>query len=445
MNGMKSLPSTSYLLIVLSFCLTAFQSLASDVPFGHVDPQLQVLVEEALTQNAQLQAAESKASMLLHKVTPASALADPRLSMSFSSYPVDSQASDEYAMTGNEVKLEQAFPFPGKLALRGDIAAQQARWYEASYQDQRGEVVRQVRDLWYQLFFLDHALELVKKNLEVLDQLTRLSETRFAVGKGKQQDVLRAQLQQSKLTERLLSMTQQREDVRAQLNAVLSREHADFQTSGVDESLSDLPDVDATIEVVQKQRPLFRAYTALIEQYQSTRRLAQRDYYPDLGVWASYRFRDDNLPDGGEDFVSAGFSFNLPIYLEKRREAVAGADAGLTMARQQYRELLERTVSEVRKTAAALQKYRNLVLLYRTGIIPQAQQSFDAELSAYQVGNVSFVDLMDSLAGLYNYQIDYYRALSGYRRSEARFIQLTGSEPEVYVKGTSTAGDRTQP
>lgn len=442
---MNTLRASSCVLLALTFLVSVFvyNASADQLPPSH--NRLPDLVEEALQHNAQLRAAESRWRMYSYKVSPASALADPRLSVAFSSYPVDSLASDSYAMTGNELKLEQALPFPGKLSLKGEVAEQQARWYEAMYRDQRGEVVRQVRDLWYQLYYLDHALELVDKNLQVLDQLTRLSETRFAVGKGMQQDVLRAQLQQSKLTDRRLALQQQREAARAQLNAVLSRDSGDFVTTGDDESLSPLPDVDAAIADIRSRRPMFRAYDALVEQYQASKRLAERDYYPDFGVWASYRFRDDNLPDGGEDFVSAGFSLNLPFYLGKRRAAVAGADAGVSMAHQQYQEVLDRTISELRRAGAELEKNRNLVLLYRTGIIPQAQQSFDAELNAYQVGKVTFLELMDSLAGLYNYQLEYYRSLSDYRRVEARFKQLSGSESSLYDIDPPPVEDRKQP
>jgi len=442
---MKRLHATSCVLFALILLVSVAGADTQTGPLSERDESLISLVDEALSQNAQLQAAEARWQMFMHKVSPASALSDPRLSMAFSSYPVDSLASDAYAMTGNELKLEQALPFPGKLALKGEVARQQALWYKAVYLDQRGDVARLVRDHWYRLYYLDHALELVTKNLEVLDQLSRLSEARFAVGKGMQQDVLRAQLQQSKLTDRQLSLTQQREAVRAELNALLSRDEGDFVSLGVEDALPELPDADAAIEALASKRPMFKAYSALIEQYQASKQLAQRDYYPDFGLWASYRFRDDNLPDGGEDFVSAGVSLNLPFYVGKRRAAVAGADAGVSMAYQQYQQVLDRTISEVRKTRAELEKNRKLVLLYRTGIIPQAQQSFDSVLSAYQVGKASFLELMDSLSALYNYQIDYYRALSDYRRVEARFIQLSGSEASVYQIDSDTAGDRKSP
>ncbi len=101
----------------------------------------------------------------------------------------------------------------------------------------------------------------------------------------------------------------------------------------------ELPRTDVTLDEFQRagleKRPMNAAYQALVKRYRYQKKLADLDDYPDVTLWGSWRFRDDNLPDDGTDFVSAGVSFNLPVYREKRRAAVAEADAALRMAEYQ--------------------------------------------------------------------------------------------------------------
>jgi len=408
------------LIIIVASVTTAFAQDPAD---------LTVLIDTALERNPDLQAAEARWTMYANKIVPAQSLSDPRLSLGLSSYPVNSLASDESPMTGNDVRLDQALPFPGKLSLKGEIAAQQATWYRAMFLDRRLELARQVRDAWYRLAYLDQALRLVTNNLAVIDQLTQLSETRFSVGKGLQQDVLRAQLQHSKLMDQQLALEQKRLAVLEELRALLDQPDGDITPGGMSESL-DIPDLTAALAKFESSRPLFNAYRAMIDQYHAEQKLAKRDYWPDFNLWAGYRFRDDNLPDGGEDFVSAGMSFNLPINLKKRQAVVAQAESGQTMAQQQYRDVYNRNVAALEDVFSQIKKDRDLVLLYRTGIIPQATQSYEAGLSSYQVGKISFLELVDSLSSLYNYQTEYQRALSDFHRAQARFLQLSGADDE---------------
>ncbi len=384
--------------------------------------RLKELVQEALNSNPDLKAAEARWHLYERKVIPAGSLDDPRLSFTFSNYPVDSFSGDQTPMTGKELGLSQRFPFPGKLAARGEMADQQAQWYKGVYEDGRLQVARKVKDAWYRLFFRDKAIGITKKNLAVLDDFIRLTETRYKVGKGLQQDVLKAQLERSRLMDRLFTLKQQRTTVLADLNTVLGRPTATpVETS---ESV-DMTPVEPSLEALQKKaqetRPLFASYTSLVERFKAQRHLAKLDYWPDFTVSAGYRFREpaQGDPVKGTDFVSGGVSFNLPIWREKRREAVAEAESGVRMALEQYGDFRNKVHFSLSDTYARMERDRDQVALYKTGVLPQAEQTFQATLAAYQVDKVDFLNLLDSLLKLYNYQTDYYRALAEYQRDVA--------------------------
>ncbi|AMV72248.1 TolC family protein [Desulfuromonas carbonis] len=417
--------------LVASLCLAPAVLAVEQSP---APPVLQELVAEALANNPDLQAARDRWELFGHKVAAARTLDDPMLGVAFSNYPIDSFQADQTAMTGNEIKLSQNFPFPGKLAAKGNQAEEQARWYQSVYEDSKLLLAQKVKDAYYRLYFQDRAIAVNEENLDILENFVSLTKTRYEVGTGLQQDLLKAQVAQSQLIDRQLTLRQQRSSVLAEINRLLARPAA--QPLGTVSELAMTPvevDPAALLERAREHRPMFASFESLIERFASQRKLAKLDYLPNFNLWASYRFRDDGLPDRGTDFVSAGFGINLPLWQEKRSEAVAEADSGLRMARRQLEDFSNQLGASIQDIYAQLEKNRDLVQLFATGIIPQAQQSFDASLAAYQVGKVEFLSLLDSLMSLYRYQLDYQRAVSDYQRNVAKLEAATG----VTLSGTA--------
>jgi len=393
--------------------------------------QLDTLVVEALERNPDLLAAKARWRMAEHRIVPAGSLDDPRLGFALSNYPIDSFAGDDTPMTGKELQLSQTLPFPGKLGTRKEMAGEQAFWYRGLYEDARLQLVQEVKDAWYRICFQQQAIGITRKNIGILEDFIRLTETRYEVGTGLQQDVLKAQVERSKLLDRLFNLQQQLTSSAANFNRLLNRPAATpLETPQELEATEVEGDLQWFMQQARTKRPVFSAHQAMIDRYQAQRKLAKLDYYPDFNFWAGYRQREEVMgdPAEGTDFVSAGVSINLPLWQGKRRETVAEADSGLRMVQQQLADLGNRIDFTIADQYAQMEKNRDLVELYKTGIIPQAEQSFEASLAAYQVGDVDFLNLLDSLMTLYRYQIDYQRALSDHERSVAGLEAAVGQE-----------------
>jgi outer membrane protein TolC len=323
-------------------------------------------------------------------------------------------------MTGNEVKLAQAFPYPGKLDGRSSLAKEQARWFESVYQDNHYQIARKVKDAWYRLYLKGRAIAVTERNMALVDDIIRLTEVRYETGSGLQQDVLKAQVQKSRLMERLMALRQQQFAVQSELSRLLGRNSDDVFV--VPEKL-DLVEPDISLEALQlagsEKRPMASAYRSLIARYRHQDRLAKLNDYPDMNLWASWRFRDDDLPDGGTDFVSAGISVTLPVYREKRRAEKAEALAGMRMAERQAVSFRNNVAEKIRTAYSRMEETRQQTELYSEGIIPQTSQSLQSALSSYQVGKVAFMSLLDSLMTTYQAEMEYYRVSTEYMRSLA--------------------------
>lgn len=406
------------LFIALIFTVVATSALAVPV-------ELEQLISEAEA-NPKLLSVAEQIVVAETKVAQMTALPDPELSLAFSSYPLDSLRTDRSPMTGNEIRLAQKFPFPGKLKLKGEIAEKQKEWFAAAYEEERLNIRRQVKDAWYRLLFQRQAIELTNRNLKLLDDFIRLTETRYAVGQGLQQNVLHAHLRRSVQLDKLLVLTQQETTTLAELNTLADRPTESLLATSVQlEQSNEHFDFDSLKEQAEQNRPLFTAYDALLEQAIAQKRLAELEYRPDFTLWASYRFRDDSLADGGTDFISAGVSFNLPIRRERRAAAVAEAGSESVLVMRQRDNFKNQVGLEVYRAITSFNQASELADLYRSGIIPQADQTFQAALTAYQVNKAGFSEPLDALMTLYRYQIEHVRALSDQQRSLAALEAAT--------------------
>jgi outer membrane protein, heavy metal efflux system len=412
-------------LIFFIFCI----SVSSNILGANVESSaiLDDLIATALENNPDLKAAQLRFHVYENKIIPAGSLSDPSLSLAFSNYPVDSFAGNEFAMSGKIIKLSQALPFPGKLAARKETAAQQARWYQGQFEDSKLQLTRQVKDTYYSFYYFNKAVSITENNIRLLDDFTILTEKNYEVGKGLQQDVLKAHMERSKLMDRLYSIKQQRDTAEEELKRLLNT------PSRI--SFSDLPDfeitpVDLPLDQLQQspetERPMYAAFQALVKSYESRKKLARLEYKPDFKIGASYSYRESNFADDGTDFAGIEFSINLPFFRKKREAAVAEASAGTSMALAQYNNFRSKVLFNINDAYNRLNRSRSQALLYKNGIIPQARQAFESALTNYQVGKVGFLVLLDSLKTVYDYELEYYKVLSEGERNIARLEAETG-------------------
>lgn len=392
------------------------------------DFDLDTLLNSALENNPELKAAEYRWRLYENRVAQAGVLADPSLSFGLSNYPVDSWAGNESPMSGKVLKLSQNLPFPGKLTAKKEKSKQQALWFKGMYEDEKLQLTWKVKDAYYSLFFFDRALKITHKNLALLNDFVRLTETNYEIGKGLLQDVLKAQVAHSRLIDRTYSYNKQFERALADLNNLTDQQ---LDPPGVD-----LPDIEPVIlaktteelhHTFEENRPLYFSYLALIEQNKLQKKLARLEFRPDFKLGASYTFREPNPADDGTDFSGIEFGINIPLHFGKRKAAVKEAVAGVNMAESQLDNFRNMVRLNIQDSVLRIRQSEQQVELYKNGLIPQANQTFEAALSGYQVGKIDFLALLDSIMTVYDYELEYYRVLLEGRRGLARLEAETGS------------------
>lgn len=418
------------LIPAIVFLLGFFPAIAQPQVDQH-SVMLDELIKEAIANNPKIEAALQRTLSVEQAVSQAGALPDPQLSFSLSNIPINSFAFDQEPMTGKQISIMQMFPFPGKQSLKTDMAELESTAVKYQQEEIRNQVVNMVKQRYYDLYAVDRAFETTEKNKALMEQFVRVAETKYATGSGLQQDVLRAQVELSKLEDDLIMWEQKRLAVVARLNAILNRP-ADSPLERTPQELS-LPSQTLPVpasETIEQQRPALKAMRERIQKSEAAVQLAKRDLWPNFAVGASYRQRD-NLQDGriSHDYVSAVISLNIPLYMNRKQKArIAEKELDVRAISAEYENLRSGILSEVESILADLERNRKRVELYKGGILLQAEQSLDSAHAGYRVGKVDFLTLINNWMMLQNYELQYYFALSNFYKSRASYDLSVGKD-----------------
>lgn len=391
---------------------------------------LAALVTAALDNNPELKASEARWEMFRNRIKQVEALDDPMLMLKIQ----NGIAGDPFnfrrdPMTQKVMGLSQQLPFWGKRSLRGEMAAKQAEFYQWELEERKLELKRMVKEVYYQIFFIDRALDIVEKNIKILDDFITLSKTKYTVGQGVQQDIFKAQVERSRMLDMQIGLGQQRRSLQAKLNTLLYRPTGtpvgkipDFDVPAVSLSASELTGA------ADMNRPLVKGYTALVEKGRAGRKLVEKEYYPDFNVAFEYMQRAPAGGEAGFDMYAAGVTLNLPTRRERRSAMLAESNAEISMATEELNALKNSINYGVADMLAQLEKRRRLIELYKTGIIPQAQRSLESAIIGYRVNKVDLLTLLDNRMTLFNYEREYYDSLADYQMKLAQLEALVGKE-----------------
>jgi outer membrane protein, heavy metal efflux system len=390
---------------------------------------LEDLVATALEQNPELKADEARWQAFMYRARQAGTLEDPMLMLGVQSVLIrDPLAFNRDSMTAKVIGVSQSLPFYGKRELErraAELDAEAGRW---AYEERKIELERMVRESWYQLYAVDRSIEVVEHNILLVEDLIALTETLYGVGSALQQDVLRAQLERSKMEDMRISLRQQRRSLEARINTLVYRP-ADVAVPTISElSLTTVnPDGAHLEKLAEEQRPLFRALQASREKADVSRNRAVRENYPDFTLSFEYMQREPAMGEEGYDMYSAGVSFNLPMQRQRRQAMVAEADSEKRMAEADIHMLRNEIRLGIADGLARLERNRRMVELYRDGIIPQAAGTVDASLAAYQVGQAEFMNVLDSQMALFNYQREFHEAIAEHEMVRIQLEALVGA------------------
>ena len=379
------------------------------------------LIQEVLARNPELVAARKQWDGATNRITQARSLEDPVLSLQFWNSP---QSFNVTRSDNTILGLSQSFPFPGKLALKGDVASRSAEMTEQSVRAKERELVARLKRDYYDLFVAQKAVQLHHEQVDLLRQFVAIANAKFRGGMGSQADVLKAQVELSLLLQHLPVLEQRRKSAEAMLNTLLDRDPALPLGMAQEPALIPLEESVDKLHRLALERPELKAAELDVQRNEQSHALAERQYYPDFNV-AVQRFQNFQANDGFGAYVAMSIPF--AFWTKPKYDAgVQEAAAAVAVARAQQQTMENMTRFQINDLLAKLRATDQVATLYRTTILPQAEQGLEAARVEYRTGKAGLLDLIDAQRAWRKFKLEYLTALADRQYQLAELEQVVG-------------------
>ena len=393
---------------------------------------LDSLVSRALSVSPKLKMLQLKYSAAESRINVNSNLPDPMLTLGLMNLPTNSFSFTQEPMTGKIIGLSQAIPFPGKLGSIADVSEKDAEIVKQEIDDARNEIVKNVSQNYYELIFVRKAIDVANENLKLLSEIAKVVRTNYTVAKASQQNLFKVELEITDLNNKIDELKSKENSLTAMINAQLLR------SKDIPVITGNLPEVQYH-EFSQKEldslavqnRPFLSGIQLAKKKAELQEKLAEYDYYPNFNVSVQYSQRDriakTNTPLA--DFASFMVGISLPLnYGGKVSSKIEETEAMQDMYQEQYNLSLQMLNSNFGTAVSNLNSLRDRIELVEQAQLPQAQQTYSAALSSYQVGRIDFINVIDSQNKLYQVETNLYRLKTDYLKEieELKFLTGTG-------------------
>ena len=356
---------------------------------------LDPLIAHARAHNPALAASRLEAAAARERVTPAGALPDPSIEIELmdvtNAMNPGRPASVLPGQVGTtRVRVSQMLPFPGKRALRSDIAAALADGVAADAEQSRLEIETAIRRAFIAHYQVSAQSRIFSETIALNEQLEALALHRYALGLASQQDVLQAQGMLTTLRIEAVELARSRAAAQASLNALLPR--APDAPLAEPTALPPLPPsarLATLIGQATQQAPALTRSRAELLAAERNSALTHRERYPDFGVSLA-----SNRPRDGRESWDLMFELNIPLQQDSRRAREREADYLRAAATARHEATASRLAGALGATHAALEARRKQVTLIRDGLLPQTEATLESARAGYETGTVGFAAVL---------------------------------------------------
>lgn len=388
---------------------------------------LQKLLTEAEQNNPQIRAARQAWEAAKQVPSQVSTLPDPQFMVQQvnvgSPRPFAGYTNNDFAYFG--LGITQDLPYPGKLRLRGEMAKRDADVTQQQYESVRRSIFAGVKSAYFQLAYLAQTLGILEADAQLLQQVEKAADARYRSGMGNQQDLLEAQVEETKLVREITMHHLDVAKAQAQLKQLLNRSQSspDIEPAGLSET--PLPyTFDELLAAASAHNPDLAGAQKMIEKQKLQVDLAHKDFYPDFNVQYIWQRTD---PAQFRAYYMLTVGVTVPIYRGRRqRPELAQAEAELDRSRSDAEAQSQQVAFQLRTAFDVAEKTSELLGIYRNGLQPQTRAAFQSGLAAYQNNRQDFQPLLKSFLDVLQLDEEYWQNVGERETALARLEQLTG-------------------
>ncbi len=387
---------------------------------------LSELLSEAERNNPQIQAARLGTQAAKEMPAQVTALPDPTFQLQQvnvgSPRPFAGYTNSEFSYVG--LGASQDIPYPGKLRLKGEIAKRDAAIASSRADSVSLGVLAEIKTAYYQLAYLSQTLAILNNDRQLLKQVEQAADARYRSGMGNQQDILQAQVQQTKLLRDISMHHLEEGKLQARLKQLVNRSQAspDIEPVPLKKTPLHMP-FEEILAAAEAQNPDLAATQHTIERQSLQVDAARKDFKPDFNVQAMWQRTD---PAQYRAYYQITFGIKIPLHHDKQRAELAQAEAELRRARSDREAQSQQLAADLRQQYVIAEQSAELLKINREGLIPQARTGFQAGLAAYQNQRQDFQPLLTSYLDILRLEQENLQTLAEHETAIARLEQITG-------------------
>jgi outer membrane protein, heavy metal efflux system len=404
-------------LFILLIGLTGF-TLFLVQPASAQELKLDDLLQEALKNNPEILASKARIEAARHRIPQSRSLPDPMVMFGYQNEGFDSYTYGREQGSQWMFSASQQFLFPGKRALKGEMAEKDADSLEAMHEVLKLKTAARVKELYYDLFLAYKNVDLLTGKRDLYARIEELTLTRYAAGKAMQQDVFIAQTEKYMLLEKEEMLMQRIQSLESMLRAAIGRNTGPPPGRPADPAYQPfILTLDEALQMANQHSPEIKSRNKMIEAANARLSMARKEYYPDFTMNASYFNRTGDF----KDMWSATATINIPLYYKTKQEpAVLEAEAGLIQSRQELETVKLMIASAMRDNFSMLRSSTKLMDLYKNGLIPKNTQDFELALTGYATGKTDVTVVISRLKTLLDYEVLYWGQFTERAKAIAR-------------------------
>lgn len=366
---------------------------SEEVPGASVEGLLSLAKER----NPDYASMRFEAQAAVERVTPAGALPDPRLRtelMDITRMGEQNPSILPSNVGSTRYTLMQDIPWFGKRDLKRKIAEFEVRSADGKALTTWSELVAKIKATQAQRYYLRGNEKLTQEILALMQQLEKISQVRYAGGLAAQQDVIRAQVEQTNMRNELVALESERTQADVRMNTLLARPATAALAAA--EELHPVPtsaqlDYEKLAQRVRSRNPQLFTEEARIQAAEKNRELTYKNRYPDFTFGIA-----PTQYQGAVKQWDLMVEINIPLQQASRRAQEREAEAMLSAAQARKDALANQVLSELAENLAAIEAAQRSAALASSSLQPQAELSFNSALAGYENGKVDFAALLDA-------------------------------------------------
>ena len=411
------------LILALGLWNSAF---ADDASLGRT---VDGLLDYARNNNPEYSSMRHEADAAGERVTPAGALPDPRFRielMDITRMGEQSPTLNPSRVGSTKYTISQEIPWYGKRDLKREIAEIEADGAQGKARGAWAEIAARLKSAHAQLYLIGRNEAISREILDLMVQLEKTAQARYAGGLAMQQDVIRAQIEQTAMKNELIMFDNEARMLTARINTLLARPAS--APLAMPEALKPIPapaklDFVALEERVRSRNPRLFADDAGIRSAEKKRDLAYKERYPDFMIGVSPVQFDSSVKEW-ELMVE----FNIPLQQSSRRAMERESESMLAAARSRKDATANDLLGELAENLAAIEAARRQEQLVATTLLPQAQMTFSSALASYENGQADFAMLLEAQQQIRKARLSQIKAQAEAQVRVAEIERLLGED-----------------